>query len=140
MNPTQQQRLAHSINQLRPDWLISSLSTFIERHMSKWAYRDAAVALTWVAVDTKPDGTPASNKPGRVLEYGPWHRAVIVDDPASQAVIAPKRHEQCRDCGRSLDGCLCESGPTPYGSKPNLGNAKAGAEACRDAMQAAMNR
>jgi hypothetical protein len=51
VNGNEIQRLAHSINAHRPDWMISSLTTFIGRHMGQWSYRDASVALTFVATD-----------------------------------------------------------------------------------------
>lgn len=107
MNPNEAARLAHAINDLRPDWPISSLRTFIERNLANRAYRDAAVALTWVATDRKPDGTPASDTPKRVLEAGPWWRAAGIEDQALNRPRAPRRDEQCRRCGGLLPGCSC---------------------------------
>lgn len=95
MNGNEAQRLAHAINAHRPDWMISSLTTFIGRHMTNWAYRDAAVALTFIACDTKPDGTPASATPKRVLEQGPWRVAAAAGGDTSVRTHAPKRHEEC---------------------------------------------
>jgi hypothetical protein len=62
-------RLAAAVNHLRPDWPLASLSTWIRNHLTDRAYRDAAVALTWVACDAE------TKSPGRVLEDGPWWRA-----------------------------------------------------------------
>jgi len=73
-------RLAASINQLRPDWPLASLSTWIRKHLPERAYRDAAVALTWVACD------PETTSPGRVLEAGPWWRAVTADKGTTSTV------------------------------------------------------
>lgn len=109
MTPTEIRRLAHAINALRPDWPISSLTTFIEKtDLRRQPYRDAAVKLAWVAVDIKPDGTPASETPKRVLEAGPWHRAALIESPNSGRPQPPKREEACRTCGRHLDACICD--------------------------------
>lgn len=62
-------RLAAAINQLRPDWPLASLSTWIRSNLAERAYRDAAIALTWVACE------PETQSPGRVLENGPWWKA-----------------------------------------------------------------
>jgi hypothetical protein len=80
MTEAQISRLAHSLNELRPDWPISSLTTWISRNLSRRAYQDAAVALVWVATDMKSDGTYASEKPSRVLEAGPWWRAAAAGE------------------------------------------------------------
>lgn len=131
MNDNETKRLAHAINELRPDWPISSLTNFIGRDLARRTYRDAAVMLVWVAVDTKPDGTPASNTPRRVLEAGPWHRAVLAEDPSQNTATAPKRHEQCTTCGRHLGACICGE----QTSRPSQrGDAAAGAAAARAAL------
>lgn len=130
MNANEIRRLAHATNELRPDWPVSSLTTFLTRELASRTYRDAAVALTWVAVDTNPDGTPASDTPKRVLEAGPWWRATNGDTGATTPT-PPKRHEQCRDCGRHVNRCLCEHGPTPPTSRPTRADALAGANAAR---------
>jgi hypothetical protein len=95
MNGNEVQRLAHSINAHRPDWMISSLTTFIGRHMAQWSYRDAAVALTFVACDATADGQPASATPKRVLEQGPWRVAAAIGGSSSIRTHAPKAHEEC---------------------------------------------
>lgn len=95
MNGNEIQRLAHAINAHRPDWMIASLTTFLTRHMSAWPYRDAAVALTFVACDSKVDGTPASDTPKRVLEQGPWRAAAAIGGSTAATAHAPKPHEEC---------------------------------------------
>lgn len=107
MNPNEAGRLAHAINDLRPDWPISSLRTFIERNLNGRTYRDTAVALAWIATDTKPDGTHASDTPKRVLENGPWWRAATVENPASLRPQPPRKAEQCTRCGGQLPDCAC---------------------------------
>lgn len=46
----------------------------------------------------------------------------------------PHRHEQCRDCGRHVNTCLCETEPTPYGSPPTTADPRRGADLVRAAM------
>ena len=124
MNGNEVQRLAHSINAHRPDWMISSLRTFIERHMSAWPYRDAAVALTFVACDSKPDGQPASDTPKRVLEQGPWRVAAAAGGSTAMRTHAPKPHEECpnhagqwaHNCG----GCRTEAYDPQAEPSPDL--------------------
>lgn len=70
MNETERDRIAAAIHQLRPDWPASSLRTLLDRPALKdRPRRDVAVALTWVACESK------SQTPARVLEAGPWWQA-----------------------------------------------------------------
>lgn len=69
MNRDETQRLAAMANAMRPDWPTRSLVTFIETRLPERTYREAAVALAWVAAD------PATATPKRVLEAGPWWNA-----------------------------------------------------------------
>ena len=122
MNGNEIQRLAHAINAHRPDWMISSLRTFVERNMAAWTYRDAAVALTFVATDAKPDGQPASDTPKRVLEQGPWRVAAAAGGSTAMRTHAPKRHEECPDhpgswahnCGGCNADRLAADDPQPH--------------------------
>jgi hypothetical protein len=107
VNPNEAGRLAHAINDLRPDWPVSSLRTFIERNLANRAYRDAVVALVWVAVDRKVDGSPASDTPKRVLEAGPWWRAAGIEDQTINRPHPPTRSEQCKRCGGRRPACAC---------------------------------
>lgn len=108
MNGNEISRLAHAVNELRPDWPISSLTTWLTRNLANRPYRDAAVALVWVAVDTKPDGTPATERPARVLEPGPWWTAAAIGgDALAGRPHPPKRDQQCRRCGGVLPACAC---------------------------------
>jgi len=108
MMPNEISRLAHALNELRPDWPVSSLTTWLTRHMSNRPYRDAAVALVWVAVDTKLDGSPATERPARVLEPGPWWQAAAMGGNAlAGRPQPPKSHEQCPRCGGRLPACAC---------------------------------
>ena len=62
------ERIAQAIHDLRPEWPAQSVLTLIGNSddLRTRAYRDLAVALTYVACD------PASLTPGRVREAGPW--------------------------------------------------------------------
>lgn len=105
MNENEIARIAAAVNQLRPDWPTASLRTLITDKLGSRPRRDVAVALTWVACES------ATTTPARVLEAGPWWRAVGVED-GGVPPRPPKPHEACRDCGKHFDACLCEGGPT----------------------------
>jgi hypothetical protein len=144
MNPNEIKRLAHAINEHRPDWPISSLTTFIAHNLTNRTYRDAAVALTWVACDTKPDGTPATATPKRVLENGPWWQAAVISGDANGGrPNPPKRTEQCRRCGGVLPACACtrERLAATFDDEPATDdNAHAEAAAFRAQIQARRER
>lgn len=84
MTPIELHRLAGAIATLRPDWPASSLQTFIERHFAHRAARDVAVAMAYVALD------PATEKPGRVLEAGPWWQAAATSDVPTARNTCPR--------------------------------------------------
>jgi len=130
MNDNEIRRLAHALDALRPDWPISSLTSFIRKHLASWPYRDAAVALAYIACDTKPDGQHASDTPKRVLEQGPWRVAAAVGGSTEMRAHAPKRHEECPDHpGRWAHNCgLCnvealDDDTPPAETLPNLADA-----------------
>ena len=95
-------RLAAAINQLRPEWPLASLSTFIRNQLHTRAYRDAAVALTWVATD------PGTHTPARVLEAGPWWQTASADKPTLSAKTThcpdhpPHPAWNCPDCAQQV--------------------------------------
>lgn len=95
-------RLAGAINQLRPEWPLASLSTFIHKNLAARAYRDAAVALTWVACD------PQTLTPARVLEAGPWWKATQAQDATVSAIShscpehPSERAWDCRPCAEEV--------------------------------------
>lgn len=124
MDLTETTRLAAAINALRPDWPQASLVTFITRDLATRAYRDAAVALTYVAAD------PATQTPKRVLEAGPWWDAVAVAAGKAPATTT----------NTTLDGrCNCGQW-TVRGENhtcARLGDPHAGAAAARAALDAA---
>lgn len=97
MNETEAQRLAHAINNLRPSWPISSLTSFIKRNMSSRNYRDASVALVFVALDADAAGNYVTQTPKRVLENGPWWKAAELSGTTQLGTRRPpKRDQECR--------------------------------------------
>jgi hypothetical protein len=99
LSQTEAHRLAAAIHALRADWPLASLSTFIRTKLADKAYRDAAVALAWVATDEK------TTTPARVLEAGPWWRAAQAGDATVSAIThrCPEHPEHkaasCPECG-----------------------------------------
>jgi hypothetical protein len=95
---TQAARLAAAINALRPEWPAQSLLTFIGKNLTGRAYRDAAVALAWIAAD------PTTLTPARVLEPGPWWQAANAQNPTVSAISLKcpehpaERAWDCRPC------------------------------------------
>ena len=98
MNETQIARLAAMANTLRPDWPNASIYTFIARELSARAYRDVAVALAWIACDQD------TKTPKRLLEAGPWWKAVAGPDSATYR--PPRKTEDCpHHPGNYAEGC-----------------------------------
>lgn len=91
MNQTEITRLVAAAASLRPDWPHSSLLTFITQELAGRPYRDAAVALTWVATD------PDTKTPRRVLEAGPWWQAIA--DPSQRGATPDlSKGHKCQSC------------------------------------------
>lgn len=76
-------RLAAMANALRPDWPVKSLVTFIGANLQQRTYREAAIALAWVACD------PVTETPKRLLEAGPWWSATRAQ--AATVSVIPTR-------------------------------------------------
>ena len=95
------ERLAAMANAMRPDWPTKSLVTFISRELTQRTYREAAVALAWIATD------PATVTPRRMLEQGPWWLASRAQ-AATVSVIATR-------CGEhpAHPAARCPECPTP---------------------------
>ena len=70
LSRTEIERLAAAAHELRPDWPVKSLCTWLNATHANRAYRDVAVALAWVACD------PQTKTPKRMDESGPWWQAV----------------------------------------------------------------
>lgn len=144
MNQTETQRLAHAINELRPTWPISSLASFISRNLASRNYRDAAVALVFVALDADAAGNYVSQTPKRVLERGPWWKAAEVSGTAHLGIRKPpKRSEECETHpGQYADNCApCQTDKLAYDADPKEkpvsnrpGDPTRGAALCRGAL------
>lgn len=96
MNETERDRIAAAMHQLRPDWPASSLRTLLDRPALKdRPRRDVAVALVWVACESK------SQTPARVLESGPWWQAAGVEGAVDGGAITNgplDLNESCDTC------------------------------------------
>jgi hypothetical protein len=88
LTPTQIERLAAMANALRPDWPTRSIQTHITTHHNQRAYRDLALALTYVATDSE------SSTPARLNQPGPWWRLTTVVEGPPQP---PRRCEACSE-------------------------------------------
>jgi hypothetical protein len=124
MDLTDTTRLAAIINCIRPDWPQASLTTAIVKHLSHRPFRDALIALAWVAAD------PNTATPARVLEHGPWWDAVAAGNNQAPATPTNDRLE-----GR------CKCGSWVVRGEPHtcarLADPHAGAAAARAALHAA---
>jgi hypothetical protein len=97
MNDHEAQRIAEAIHALRPDWPTASLLTLIRKKLADKPRRDVAVALAWVACE------PDTHTPVRVLEAGPWWRAVAVEgSPNARQPYDPATF--CHICGGKVTG------------------------------------
>lgn len=93
-------RLAAALHQLRPDWSVRQLLTLLnEPSLRDRPRRDVIVALSWVAAES---GTAS---PYRVLEAGPWWRAVAVDGQVTSNRDNPDPRERCSVCSLSVARC-----------------------------------
>ncbi len=93
------QRLAAATNQIRPEWPVKSLVTFISRDHAARPYRDLAVALAWIATDAR------TKTPARLSEAGPWWTATSMTEGAGpgQSRMRCATHESfhaghCPEC------------------------------------------
>lgn len=124
MNETEADRIAAATNALRPDWPLASLRTLLRRpDLMRRPRRDVAVALAWVACDSKT-ATPA-----RVVESGPWWKAAAIESGES-GPSHPKPTEACTTCGRR------HSTTPPCCDQPSRRHGKATPDAIRAARAA----
>ena len=119
MNEYEAERIAQAINVLRPDWPVRSLITLMGREQLRHRpRRDVLVAFAWVAAETN------TSNPGRVLEAGPWWKAVAVNgstgghphplrvnDPDECRIHAGQHRDHCSGC--QADSLVGDSTPTP---------------------------
>ena len=120
MNEYEAERIAQAINVLRPDWPVRSLITLMGREQLRHRpRRDVLVAFAWVAAETN------TSNPGRVLEAGPWWKAVAADGSTGghPHPLRAGDPEECRTHpGQHRDHCgpcASEAAPEPtYGIAP----------------------
>lgn len=74
MIPAEMDRWAGALHIIRPDWPMTSLKTFATKNLIPTPYRDALITAVWVAAD------PTTRSPARMLEDGPWQRAITPID------------------------------------------------------------
>lgn len=94
MSPTELARLAAMANLLRPQWPISSVTTWLNQRHAARPYRDVAVALAYVAAD------PDTKTPARMDGPGPWW----VTGEAVRTPQPPGPSDIC-DHGRDVTTC-----------------------------------
>lgn len=99
MNDHEAQRIAAAISAARPDWPAASLLTLIRKNLANRPRRDVFVALAWVACEAE------TKTPARVLEPGPWWRAVVVTDDASKTRDVVPPEERCATCSQPREVC-----------------------------------
>lgn len=98
MNDHEAQRIAAAMHELRPDWPTSSLLTLIRKNLIDKPRRDVTVALAWVACESN------SHTPARVLESGPWWKAVGIEGATTHRQPFDPR-QTCNVCGKSEADC-----------------------------------
>lgn len=91
------ERLAAAANAMRPEWPTSSILTILTRDHANRPHRDLAVALAWIAADTK------TKTPARLAESGPWWTATTGGEPTR----LPPRHIPCDEPGHTGDIAHC---------------------------------
>lgn len=99
MNDHEAQRIAAAMHAARPDWPASSLLTLIRKKLIDKPRRDVFVALAWVASE------PNSATPARVLEAGPWWRAVAVEGATSNRPPPWQPDTICTTCSQPEATC-----------------------------------
>lgn len=98
MNEHEVGRIAAAMNQLRPDWPVKQLHTLLSAPaLASRPRRDVCVALAWVACES------GTSNPYRVLESGPWWRAVAVDGDTTGRRMPWNPHDFCETCGQRGD-------------------------------------
>ena len=83
------QRIAVSVHQIRQQWPVESLKTFIRNRADRMTALDLHLQLIYVAHD------PATTTPARIDQHGPWK--YLLTGPREQTVTY--REASPRDCG-----------------------------------------
>lgn len=104
------ERLAAAINNLRPDWPIPSLLTFIHKRQHR-PLLDLTIHLAWVAQ------LPETSTPARADQDGPWQHATTPrpGTTSASAHITTAADTDCAICGQ---GEPAHAHVTTYGDHP----------------------
>lgn len=97
-NPNELDRLAAMGHALRDDWPTDALRSHLAANHGSRAYRDLAVALTWIAADGATDPTLLS-------EDGPWWKAA---NPQVQIVTKSGQRQRCPEHNIPLTAGTCQ--------------------------------
>lgn len=115
---TETERLAAMAHELRPDWPVRSLCTWLQADHANRAYQDIAVALAYIATD------PTTQTPKRMNEAGPWWQASVRAGSPNTPTAVPRpgdprctvyghEHELASNCrGCAVDRYEPTDGPT----------------------------
>jgi hypothetical protein len=95
-------RIAETLNILRPDWPTRSLVTLLTRDHANRPYRDLLIAAVAVAVDER------TVTPARLAEHGPWWVAAYQASRQSTPTVGPGAEPRCGDHPQELQRhCRC---------------------------------
>lgn len=87
-------RLAGAMNQLRPEWPVASLRTFLRTHFAERAFRDMALAAAYVAADER------TKTPELLRQTGPWWNVGPASTDRGTPRVGPEPGEdRCRFAG-----------------------------------------
>lgn len=82
--------IAESVALVRPDWLVSSLTSLLHEFRAKEP-RDVHIAALWVAYD------PQTRTPARLREDGPWWRLGSPQHDPTAAPTLPRWRDDLTD-------------------------------------------
>ena len=103
-DPTQIQRIAAAVNELRPEWPVRSLVTYLTKNHADRPFADLAIACVAVAVDER------SATPARVAEHGPWWVAAYQASRTPTPTVGPGAEPRCEKPGHEHElarNCRC---------------------------------
>lgn len=109
-NKQESERIAASINILRPDWATGLVMAVLgDERCIRRGYADLAITMTCVAVD------PASKKPGRIHESGPWWNASLATSPRPE--VKAITHADCAICFQPKSATHIDHGYEPQSAR-----------------------
>lgn len=99
MDQIEVQRMARSVNLIRPDWPVGSLETFIRRHENSMTPLDLHLQLVYVAHD------PKTTTPARIDQHGPWKYLLVGPRDNEGPQYRYTNPRDCSTCGRPQVTC-----------------------------------